>query len=131
MEIINVLVAAGVGWGIGAVYYGLVAEPWMEAANISRDANGKPEGGQSPVMFAVSFILILIVAGMMRHVFTLSGIDSIGAGVVGGLGVGLFFICPWIALNNMYGMRPRMLTLIDGGYAVLACGATGFVLTLF
>lgn len=131
MEFINVIVAAAAGWVIGAVYYGVVAEPWMTAVGMPKDENGKPEGGQNPIMFLFSFLLIVVVAGMMRHVFELSSIDTVAKGLVSGIGIGLFLITPWIALNNMYGMRPRILTLIDGGYAVLACAAVGFVLTLF
>lgn len=131
MELLNVIVAAAVAFGLGAVWYGVFAEPWMTAAGIERDENGKPKGGQNPMMFAATFVLQLIVAGMMRHVFALSGIDTIGAGLIAGLGVGLFFISPWIAINNMYGGRPVMLTVIDGGYAVCGCALMGAVLALF
>lgn len=131
MEILNVIVAAAVAFGLGAVWYGVFAEPWMEAVGMERDENGKPKGGQNPVMFAVTFVLQLMVAGMMRHVFALSGIGTLGAGLIAGLGIGLFFIAPWVAINNMYGMRPAKLTVIDGGYAVVACMLMGLVLTLF
>ena len=46
-------------------------------------------------------------------------------------GIGLFFISPWIMINNGYGGRPFKLTLIDGGYATLGCAAIGLVLGLF
>lgn len=131
MEILNVIVAAALAFAAGAAWYGVLAEPWIDAVGMERDANGKPKGGQNPAMFAATFVLQLVVAGMMRHVFALSGIDTIGAGLVSGLGVGLFFITPWIAINNLYGMRPAKLTLIDGGYAVVACTIMGIVLTLF
>ncbi len=131
MEVIAVIVAAICGWILGAVWYGVLSKPWMEASGIRCDENGKPEGGQSPAMFVVSFLLILIVAGMMRHVFELSAINTLGKGLISGLGIGLFFITPWIALNNMYGMRPLKLTLIDAGYAVLSCATIGLVLMLF
>lgn len=131
MEFLNVLVAAAAGFALGAVYYGILANPWMEAANIKRGTDGKPEGGQSPALFAATFALQLVVAGMMRHVFSLSGIETSGAGLVAGLGVGLFFISPWIAINNLYAGRPLRLTLIDGGYASLACAVIGLVLCLF
>ncbi|MGR3621195.1 DUF1761 domain-containing protein [Pseudophaeobacter sp.] len=131
MEFLNVLVAALAGFALGAVYYSILAEPWMVAAGIKRGTDGKPESGQTPAVFALSFVLQLVVAGMMRHVFALSGISTAGAGLVAGLGVGLFFISPWIALNNLYGGRPVKLTLIDAGYASLACAAIGLVLTLF
>lgn len=131
MELLSVVAATVVAFVLGAVWYGVLAEPWMQAAKIPRGADGKPQGGQSPKIFAASFVLQLFVAGMMRHVFALSGIDSPGAGLVAGIGVGLFFISPWIALNNLYGMRPPRLSLIDGGYATLACAAMGLVLSLF
>ena len=131
MEILNVLVAAAAGFALGAVYYGILAEPWMVAAGIRRGTDGKPESGQTVLTFAIGFVLQLVVAGMMRHVFTLSGISSAGAGMVAGLGVGLFFITPWIVLNNLYAGRPVKLTVIDGGYAALACAAIGLVLSLF
>lgn len=82
-------------------------------------------------MFAATFGLQIVVAGMMRHVFALSGIDTVGGGLVSGLGIGLFFITPWIMINNLYAVRPLRLSMIDGGYATLACGAIGLVLTLF
>ena len=131
MEFLNVLVAAAAAFALGAVYYGILAEPWMTAAGIRRGTDGKPEGGQTPAIFALSFVLQLVVAGMMRHVFALSGISTPGAGLVAGLGVGLFFISPWIAINNLYAGRSVKLTLIDAGYASLACAAIGLVLTLF
>ena len=131
MEFLSVFVATVAAFLAGAAYYGVLAEPWMAASGVPRDENGKPAGGQKPAIFALGFLCQLLVAGMMRHVFSLSGIDSFGMGVMGGIGIGLFFITPWIALNNLYGMRPFALTLIDGGYATLACTVMGLVLVLF
>jgi len=131
MEFLSVIAAAVAAFVLGAVYYGALSKPWVEASGVECGEDGKPKNAQNISIYAVGFVLQLIVIGMMRHVFTLSGIDSLGAGLVGGAGVGLFFISPWIALNNMYGMRPVKLTLIDGGYATLACATAGLVLTLF
>lgn len=131
MEIINVVIAAAASFALGAVWYMVLANPWMEAAGIERDADGKPKGGQDPKIFALTFVMQLLVAGMMRHTFELSGVDSYGKGIVAGIGIGLFFISPWIVINNLYGNRPFQLSVIDGGYATLACGLMGLVLTLF
>lgn len=131
MELLNVAAAAIAGFALGAVWYGVLAEPWMQAANIKRGPDGKPVDGQNPLLFAATFVLQLIVAGMMRHMFALAGIDEIAKGIVAGLGVGLFFISPWIAINNLYAGRPARLSMIDGGYATVACGVMGLVLTLF
>lgn len=131
MEFLSVIAATVAAFVAGAAYYGVLSEPWMAASGVPRDENGKPAGGQKPAIFALGFLCQLLVAGMMRHVFSLSGIDSLAMGLMGGVGIGLFFITPWIALNNLYGMRPRALTVIDGGYATLACTIMGLVLVLF
>ena len=81
--------------------------------------------------YMLSALAMVIVAGFMRHIFATSGITSVGAGALSGLGVGLFFISPWIMINNAYPGRPFKLTLIDSGYATFGCAIMGLVLTLF
>lgn len=130
MEIVNVIVAALAGWLFGAGWYMTLSKPWMDAAGIDCDENGKPKNA-SPLPFVLSALAMLLVAGMMRHIFHMAGIASAGAGLMAGLGIGLFFIGPWIMINNAYGQRPFRLTLIDGGYAVFGCAVIGLVLALF
>ncbi|WP_040605042.1 DUF1761 domain-containing protein [Sagittula stellata] len=131
-DLVSIICATVAAFIAGAAWYSVLSKPWLRAAGIPTDENGKPQGGGSPiVIFGLGFLMQLIVAGMMRHVFVLNGIETLGAGLVGGLGIGLFFITPWIALNNTYTMRNPKLTLIDGGYATLACTIKGIVLTLF
>jgi hypothetical protein len=128
---VEVLVAALVGFAMGAAWYMTLSKKWIVAAGIVCDENGKPEGGSSPLPFVVSGICMLLVAGMMRHMFAMAGIDGAGKGLVAGLGVGLFFIAPWIAMNVAYAMRPPALAIIDGGYAVFGCAVMGLVLGIF
>ena len=130
MQIVAVFVAALAGFGFGALYYGMLAKPWMAASGVKLGPDGKPANGSSPSPYIISAIAILIVAGMMRHVFAMSGLGTVVEGLMGGIGIGLFFITPWIALNNAYTMRPMMLTVIDGGYATLSCAIIGVVLTV-
>ena len=128
---LNVIVAAIVGFAIGAGWYMGLAEPWKKHSKVPLGPDGNPENNGSPVPYIGSFICILLVAGMMRHTFQLSGIDTIGKGFVSGLGIGLFFITPWIFLNNLYTMRSLKLGLIDGGYATVACAVMGAVMLLW
>jgi hypothetical protein len=130
MGILAVLAAAAAAWGLGAVWYMALAAPWMAASGVPRDAAGQPANAASPLPFVLSALCLVLVAGMMRHIFATSGIATPGAGLVSGLGVGAFLIAPWIAINNLYAMRPYRLTLIDGGYAVAGCAVMGLVLTL-
>ncbi|KJZ19345.1 DUF1761 domain-containing protein [Loktanella sp. S4079] len=131
MDFIAVIVAAVAGFAFGALWYMTLAKPWMKAAGIKMTPEGKPEGDGSPLPFILSGIAMILVAGMMRHTFALSGIETTGKGLISGIGIGLFFISPWIMINNAYSGRPFNLTLIDGGYATFGCGIIGLVLGLF
>ncbi|MEZ5777053.1 MAG: DUF1761 domain-containing protein [Paracoccaceae bacterium] len=131
MGIVAVLVAAIAGFACGAVWYMSLAKPWMQAAGIPTDAEGKPAGGANPMPFLVAGIAMILVAGMMRHIFARSGIASPMGGLTAGLGIGAFFITPWMAMNYAYAMRPWKLTVLDAGYAIIGCGAIGLVLGLF
>lgn len=129
MSVISVLAAAAASWIFGAVYYMVLAKPWTEASGIEVDANGKPVD-QSPLPFIISALCMIVVAGMMRHMFAMAMIDTTAKGIIAGLGVGAFFISPWIFINNAYGGRPFKLSVIDAGYATCGAGLIGLVLTL-
>lgn len=130
MGLISILVAAAVGFGFGAVWYMTLSKHWIRAAGLPTDENGKPKGNGSALPFVLSAIAMIVVAGMMRHIFAMTGVASFGAGFVAGFGIGAFFISPWIMINNAYGMRPFKLTLIDSGYATFGCALMGGVLAL-
>ena len=131
MSFLAILVAGAAGYAFGAIWYMTLSKPWMEASGITCDEHGRPEGGGSPLPFILAAIAMVIVSGMMRHVFALSDITTFSKGLVSGLGIGAFFISPWIMINNAYGMRPFKLTIIDSGYAIIGCGIMGTILTFF
>ena len=131
MGFLAVLVAGVAGFMFGAVWYTLLAKPWMAASGVALDASGEaPANRADPIPYITSIVGAVLVAGMMRHVFVLSGIDTLGEGIVSGFGVGLFLVTPWIATFYAFGARPFRLTLIDGGYATFGCTviATGLML---
>lgn len=130
MSLLSVLVAAAAAYALGAVWYMSMSARWIAAAGVACDANGKP-ANKSVTPFILSAVAMLLVAGMMRHIFGMAGIDGLGAGLVAGLGLGAFIAAPWIMINYAYADRPRALTFIDGGYAVLGCALIGAVLGLF
>jgi len=130
MGFLSVIIAAAAGFAFGALWYMALAKPWVEAAGLEVDENGRPVN-DGPLPYILAAIAMVLVAGMMRHTFALSGIDSAMKGLVSGLGIGLFFISPWIMINNGYGGRPFKLTVIDAGYATFGCAVIGLVLGLF
>ena len=131
MELVNVLAAAVASYLFGAVWYMSLARPWMSAAGIKADENGRPSENAGLLPYIVSFAAAIVVAGMMRHIFTLGGVDGLAKGAVAGLGLGLFLATPWIATNYAFAGRPARLTLFDGGYATFGCAIIGLVLELF
>jgi len=133
MEILNVAAAALASFAFGAAWYMALAKPWMAAAGIECDENGAPMNRANPVPYILSALCMLVVAGMMRHIFAMAGITAVGGfggGLISGFGIGACFIAPWVMINNAYVGRPFTLTLIDGGYAIFGCGLIGAVLTL-
>ncbi|SLN44042.1 hypothetical protein PEL8287_02223 [Roseovarius litorisediminis] len=129
MEILNVLLAAIAAYGFGAVWYMALAQAWIKASGVAVTEDGKPAGGVIP--YVLAFLSALIVAGMMRHIFSLSGIETAGSGVVSGLGIGLFLASPWILTCYGFSGRSFRLILIDGGFVTFSCMIIGLVLTLF
>lgn len=131
MEFVRVIAAAIGAFAFGAVWYMSMSKPWIAAAEIPVDANGRPQGNGSAMPFVVGFVAMVLVAGMMRHVFAMSGLDTIGEGVMGGAGIGAFLITPWVAMNYAFAMRKPMLTVIDGVNSIVGCIIMGVVLNLF
>ncbi|MCV3269980.1 DUF1761 domain-containing protein [Roseobacter sinensis] len=131
MEYVSVLVAGVAGFMFGAVWYTVLAQSWMKASGVPLDDSGQPANRADPVPYVTSLLGAILVAGMMRHTFELSGIDTVGKGLLSGLGIGLFLVSPWIATFYSFGAKPRRLILIDGGYATFGCTVIGTVLTLF
>ncbi|WP_299547825.1 DUF1761 domain-containing protein [uncultured Tateyamaria sp.] len=132
MGFLAVLVAGIAGFMFGAIWYTVLAKPWMAASGVAlNEAGDAPANQKDPLPYITSVVGAILVAGMMRHAFVLSGINSFGEGLVSGFGIGLFLVTPWIATFYAFGARPFRLTLIDGGYATFGCTVIAAVLSLF
>lgn len=71
--------------------------------------------------------LLILVAECLGHSFFVSGLLSIAPrGIVAGAGVGTFCLAPSLGLLNLLDLldrrRPVALTVIDGGFALIARG---------
>lgn len=128
MEFLSVIAAAIGTFAFGAVWYIALSKPWIAASGIATGPDGRPQSGGSAMV--VGFGVLLIVAGMMRHLLATSGIATVGGGAVAGFGIGAFLITPWVVMNYAYGQRSPRLMLIDGGYSTIGCTIMGAILTL-
>lgn len=128
MGFLAVILAAVATFIFGALWYGAFAAQWKKDSGVTLDEDGNPINAKSPNPYVISFIGIIIVAGFLRLLLESVSISGALNALQWGIGVGLFFISPWIALNNGYSTRPFRLSLIDGGYATIGCAIMALVL---
>ena len=131
MGFLIVILAAVVAYALGAFWYMWNAKPWMEAAGVVLASDGRPAGRRNPLPYIVGFAAELLVAGMMRHVFVQSGLNTVLEGLMGGFGIGAFLITPWVTMNYAFAGRPYKLALLDGVNAVVGCTIMGIIFGLF
>ncbi len=127
MGVLSVIAAAAAAWIFGAIWYGAISRQWMAASGLTPQMVRRSD----PVPYIVSFLSCVVVAGMTRHILATSGIETISASAVTGLGLGLFIAAPWIVTNVLFGQRDRRLIWMDGIYPAAGTTLMGAVLALF
>ena len=127
MQFLAVLVAAAASYAFGAVWYMALAKPWMAAVGLTKETINASD--KTP--YIISGVCSILVAGMMRHIFVMSELDSLYDGLMGGFGLGLLIASPWIVTNVAFSGKSRNLMWIDGGYATIGCTIMGAVLSFF
>ena len=130
MEFFSVVAAAIAAYAFATAWYMALGSHWVAWAREHRTDHEDMES-MTWEQYVLPVIAMLLVAGMMRHVFATTGIESIGEGLVSGLGTGLFLASPWMAVAYIHGKMPLRLILIDLGHVTLGCTIIGVVLTLF
>lgn len=127
MELVFVIAAAVVAWVAGAFWYNLLAAPWARVTGLQVDNRGRPES-KSALPYLASGACLLVVAVFMRALFLYAGIAGLLTGLGIGAGLGALIVLPFTVMHNLYPGRPVTLSLIDGGYAVIACALMGVIL---
>ena len=126
---IAVIIAALAGFGLGTVWYMVLARPWMHA--VGKTEADRPQGGAQVVLFAIAivalFVMALMLAGLMGHI----GDITVRGGVISGFFVWLGFVITTMGVNHAFGGAKPMLTLIDGGYWLAVLLIQGAVIGAF
>jgi Protein of unknown function (DUF1761) len=131
MGFLVVIGAAVAAFAFSAVWYTVMSKSWIAASGIKVDDNGRPMGNGSAMPFVVGAVAQVLVAGMMRHIFAQSGLDTVVEGIMGGFGIGAFLITPWVTMNYAFGARPYRLSMLDGVNAVVGCTIMGIIFGYF
>jgi uncharacterized protein DUF1761 len=121
MNTLAVLIAGVAGWLLGAVYYGLLAKPWVaahgktvEAFKTEVEARKGTPSSYAPYLlaFVAGVIMAWVLAGLIGHL----GAVTVRNGVISAAFAWLGFVLTTLAVNNAFGMRKIMLTVIDSGH---------------
>jgi len=128
-----IFIAAIAGWLGGAVYYGLLAKPWVAAHGKSMEAFKAEQGMHKETVhawlpFALAFVADLamawVLAGMVGHL----GAVTIRSAVISGLFVWAGFIVTTLLVNNAFAGSRYMLTVINAGHWLLVVVLMGIVI---
>ena len=134
-----VLVAAIAGWLVGAGWYMLLANPWVAAhgrtmEDFKRQAEAAKGTSAAWMPYVLALVAELIMAWVLAGLLAHLGPDrqvTIWNGIVFAAFVWLGFVATIIAVNNMFGMRKGMLTVIDGGHWLAVLVVMGAIIGAF
>ena len=128
---IAVIIAALAGFGLGAIWYMVLAKPWMHAVGKTEAECKQQQGSAKVVPFAISIVALVIMAWMLAGLMGHLGDITIRGGVISGLFVWLGFVITTLGVNHAFSGAKPMLTLIDGGYWLAVLLIQGAVIGAF
>jgi hypothetical protein len=122
-----VWIAAIVFFVLGAIWYSLMAGPWMAAIGKTTDAAAADPGG-SPLPYAIGFVAILVMCYTLAWLIRRLDARTLVAGLRLGATVALGFIAATLALNYGFEARPAVLWFINSAYAVVGLAISGAII---
>ena len=122
-----IVVAAAASFLFGGIYYRLVSNHWLKASGVKKSAvKGHPVN-----LYVITIIAELIMAWMLAGILAHLGPVTFKNGVISGALIWLGFVATTIAVNNGFGMRKPMLSVIDGAHWLGVLLIMGAVLGAF
>lgn len=113
MNYLAIVIAAVAGFAFGAAYYMSLSKQWLAAVGKTKeDLAGK----RSATPFIVSIVALLVMAwvlaGTLGHLGP--GQATLKNGIISALFLWIGFVATTVAVNNAFGGRKPMLSVIDG-----------------
>jgi hypothetical protein len=116
------------------LWYTLLNRQWLSAVGLTPERI-KAGGGDSPLVYAMTFLGHLILAWMLAGIILHMQRAGIKANMLNGMISGAFiwfgFIFTVLMVTHRYQLRPWSLTLIDGGHWLIVLLIQGAILGRF
>jgi hypothetical protein len=130
---LSVLVAAVAAWLFGAIYYGALGKPWVEAQGKTMEQFKQEHAAKigklsAQVPFILAFVAELVMAFVLYGILVHLKTFSIRAGLISAAFVWLGFVLTTMAVNNAFSGRRWTLTAIDSGAWLGALLIMGLIL---
>lgn len=118
VNFLSILTAAVAAWIFGGIYYTALSKPWLAAQGKTMDQCKAEQAGKSRLAMTMPFILAFVGAlimawvlyGILRHL----GTFTLRAGMISGAFCWFGFVLTTMTVNNAFGGKKLMLTVIDG-----------------
>jgi hypothetical protein len=128
-----VFVAAAVGWLAGAVWYTVLAKPWVAAHGKTMEEFKAEQAAHKGTLhawlpfvlaFVAELVMALVLYGIATHIKPMSMRSTLMTAVL--LWAGMMVTT--MLVNNAFSGRRYMLTLIDSGHWLLVILLMGVVI---
>jgi hypothetical protein len=122
-----VVIAAIAGFAVGGIWYGpLFGKAWMAERGVTPES--AKQGANMAMIFGTTFVLNLIAAFILDHVYGTYNHPDLATSVMISGGIALGFIVTSIGVNYLFSRLSLKLFLIDAGYWFVIYCVMGAVL---
>jgi Protein of unknown function (DUF1761) len=131
-----VIIAAIAGFAVGALWYSVIfVKPWMDAMGMNEaDIQARRAAGTAPSIAPLlggSILGNLVMAFILSALLHSLAAATIGGGLATGFLVWLGFVITIMGVNNSFGGRKPMVTVIDGGHWLVVLLIMGAIIGVF
>ena len=113
-----IVLAAVTSFMFGGVWYGLLSNQWMAAANIRLEDLQKAKGAATAAPYVIAFVaqlvMALFLAGLLGHLG--SGQVTASNGMITAASVWAGFVATSLTVNHAFQGAKKELTLIDAAH---------------
>ena len=120
-------IASIVFFVLGAIWYSVMAAPWMAAIGKTMDELTR-EQGASPLPYIVGFAAILVMCYTLAWLMHRLQAATLAAGLRLGAIIAIGFIAATLALNYGFEARSITLWLINSAYVIVGLALAGAII---